>query len=117
MIDAVELLTVPFVDEGHIGLLVKNVEKSLEGTPEVKAGCKVFSAKMKKVYYQKKKKKGVPEDFKPIKDIMLSTPRSPARGSSGDKRKGDGDNIGGEDACKNGNTFGQKHPIGTWHHC
>lgn len=98
MIDAVEFLTVPFVDEGHIGLLVKNVEKSLEGTPEVKAGCKVFSAKMEKVYCQKKKKKktkGVPEDFKPIKDIMLSTPRSPARGSSGDKRKGDGDNIGG----------------------
>ena len=111
MMDAVELLTVPFVDEGRIGLLVKKVKKSFEDThPEVKARCKAFSANMKKVYYEKKEK-GVPEGFKPIKHANAVD--SPARGSPCDGRKGGGDDVGGEDAGTNGSTFEQKHPIGT----
>jgi len=65
--EKVDILTPPFLREYPLGMLVKQVRKSFEGThPEVKDRCKSLTAEMKRVFNEKDPK--IPEGFVPVKN-------------------------------------------------
>jgi hypothetical protein len=66
MIDNVELLTPPFIENYDIGKLVRAIKETFEmSDARVKEHCKRLSKQMKRVYYEKKGM--VPDGFVPVK--------------------------------------------------
>ena len=65
--EKVDILTPPFLREYPLGMLVKQVRKSFEGThPEVKDQCKSLTVEMKRVFNEKDPK--LPDGFLPVKN-------------------------------------------------
>ena len=66
LLDQVEMLTPPFLHSYSLGMLVKDVRKTFEGSnPAVKDQCKRLTNEMKRVYTDKEK--DLPDDFVPKK--------------------------------------------------
>jgi hypothetical protein len=66
ILEKVEMLTPPFLRAYPLGMLVREVRKTFEGSgPEVKNHCKRLTNEMKRVYTEKEK--SIPEDFVPVK--------------------------------------------------